>query len=69
MSSWHEFITMGGYAVYVWPAFGIGFLVLLGHVIEPIYRRRRLLRQLAIEHALNGSDNSRSREGDRDTKT
>lgn len=60
MSSWHEFITMGGYAIYVWPAFGIGFLVLLGHVIEPVYRRRRLLRQLAIEQALDDSGDSRS---------
>ena len=30
MHSWHEFVTMGGYAPYVWPAYGIVFVVLLG---------------------------------------
>jgi len=30
MHSWHEFIDMGGYALYVWPAYGVGLVVLAG---------------------------------------
>ncbi|MDN5863687.1 MAG: heme exporter protein CcmD [Gammaproteobacteria bacterium] len=30
MDSWHEFWTMGGYARFVWPAYGVAFVVLLG---------------------------------------
>ncbi len=31
MHSFHEFVTMGGYAVYVWPAYGVAFIVLAGN--------------------------------------
>ncbi|HEV7164405.1 MAG: heme exporter protein CcmD [Gammaproteobacteria bacterium] len=44
MSSWHEFLTMGGYAAYVWPAYGIAALVLSVNAVLP---GRRLRRQLA----------------------
>ncbi|MGH8128318.1 MAG: heme exporter protein CcmD [Gammaproteobacteria bacterium] len=27
MHSWHEFWTMGGYARYVWPAYGVVLVV------------------------------------------
>jgi heme exporter protein D len=30
MSSLHEFFSMGGYAVYVWSAYGIAFVVMAG---------------------------------------
>jgi len=30
MHSWHEFLDMGGYAVYVWPAYAVGFVVIAG---------------------------------------
>ena len=30
MHSWHEFIDMGGYALYVWPAYAVALLVLGG---------------------------------------
>lgn len=52
MKSWHEFITMGGYALYVWPAYALGLIVIVGNVIWPIISRRRLLRRLEIERAL-----------------
>ena len=42
MSSWHEFLTMGGYAVYVWPAYGIATAVLVVNVILPGRRLKRL---------------------------
>lgn len=37
---------MGGYAAYVWPAFGVFFVVLLADFLAPGLRRRRTLREL-----------------------
>ena len=41
-----EFLHMGGYAFYVWTAYGIVTLVLLINFIIPIHRRRKLLQQI-----------------------
>ncbi|MGH8397818.1 MAG: heme exporter protein CcmD [Gammaproteobacteria bacterium] len=46
MSSWHEFLTMGGYAVYVWPAYGIVLFVMLINAIWPGRQQRAILKQL-----------------------
>jgi len=42
MSSWHEFLTMGGYAVYVWPSYAIALVVIGLNVAAPLRRLRRL---------------------------
>ena len=42
-----EFLQMGGYAVYVWPAYALTALTLAVSVIAPIRRRKRLLRELS----------------------
>ncbi|MFK2899204.1 heme exporter protein CcmD [Dyella jejuensis] len=42
----HAFFAMGGYAAYVWPAYGVFFIVLLADWLVPHFRRRRLLREL-----------------------
>lgn len=42
----HEFIHMGGYAFYVWNAYGIALVVLSANVVQPIYRQRRLRARL-----------------------
>jgi heme exporter protein D len=42
------FFAMGGYAAYVWPSYGITFLVLLLLVIVPVIQRRQFLRQLSL---------------------
>jgi heme exporter protein D len=42
MSSFHEFLTMGGYAAYVWPAYGIGALVVVANVLAPVRRLKHL---------------------------
>lgn len=44
--SFSAFFAMGGYAAYVWPAYGVFFLVLLIDWLAPQFRRRRLLREL-----------------------
>ncbi len=47
MKSWHEFITMGGYAVYVWSSYGIVLVVMLANAILPGRKQRSLLKQIA----------------------
>ncbi len=42
-----EFLQMGGYALYVWPAYAVTAVTLAVSVIAPIRRRNRLLRELA----------------------
>lgn len=46
MSSWHEFWTMGGYAYYVWPAYGVVLVVMLVNGFWPGRQRRKLLEEL-----------------------
>lgn len=46
MKSWHEFFTMGGYAVYVWPAYAIAAVVLIVNAWLPGRKLRRLLNDL-----------------------
>lgn len=41
-----EFLAMGGYAGYVWPAFGVAALVLGGLAVQAWAARRRLRRTL-----------------------
>lgn len=45
-TSLQSFFAMGGYAVYVWPAYGVFFIVLLIDWLAPQLRRRRLLLEL-----------------------
>jgi len=47
MDSLSEFLAMGGYAAYVWPAVGLTLAVLLGFVASSLRRLRRTRRQLA----------------------
>jgi heme exporter protein D len=46
--SLESFLYMGGYAVYVWPAYGVTALVLVINVILPILQRKQLLRQISL---------------------
>ena len=41
-----EFLQMGGYAIYVWPAYALTALTLAVSVIAPIRRRKRLVREI-----------------------
>lgn len=42
-----EFLEMGGYALYVWPAYGLTLVVLVLNVVIPWQRERRLKRNLS----------------------
>jgi heme exporter protein D len=57
MKSWHEFLTMGGYAVYVWPAYGIAFVTLLANAVWPGRQQRALLKELRRQ-GTNSEDHS-----------
>ena len=41
-----QFLAMGGYAAYVWPAYAVFFVVLAADFVSPLLRRRRNLREL-----------------------
>ena len=67
MSPVQTFLAMGGYAGYVWPAYAVFFVVLIGDAIAPQLRRRRVLRELrtrlarqSARAARNGADASTS---------
>ena len=47
MSEIARFFDMGGYALYVWSAYGLVAVVLAANVAGPLVRQRRLLRHLA----------------------
>lgn len=42
----NQFLAMGGYGSYVWPAFATFFIILLIDTLAPLARRRRNLREL-----------------------
>ena len=41
-----EFLAMGGYAAYVWPAYGVAVAVLGGLAIDAVLRYRAAQRRL-----------------------
>jgi heme exporter protein D len=36
-----EFFAMGGYALYVWPSYGLTLIVLLANIIIPVLQRKQ----------------------------
>jgi len=46
MRSWSEFWHMGGYALYVWGAYGVAAAVLLAELLQLAARRRAVIRRL-----------------------
>jgi heme exporter protein D len=41
-----DFLGMGGYGAYVWPAYLVFFIVLVFDAISPSLQRRRALKEL-----------------------
>lgn len=46
------FFAMGGYAAYVWPAYGVSFLALAGAVVWTLIAWRRTRDALALLESL-----------------
>ncbi|MCW8807925.1 MAG: heme exporter protein CcmD [Rhodanobacter sp.] len=57
----YAFLAMGGYAIYVWPAYAVFFIVLIADTVAPSLRRRRVLRDLRTRMARQASRQQRSR--------
>lgn len=47
MTSFSEFINMGGYGAYVWSAYGIALIVMVLAIVIPM-RNHKLLRKRLI---------------------
>ena len=43
--SFGEFIAMGGYAAFVWPAYAVTFIVLIGNVLAARRSQRRAVQE------------------------
>ncbi|MHB1271588.1 MAG: heme exporter protein CcmD [Rhodanobacter sp.] len=54
------FFAMGGYAAYVWPAYALFFIVLIADTLDPVLRRRRVLRELRGRLARQSARQGRS---------
>jgi heme exporter protein D len=44
------FLSMGGYAAYVWSSYGLALIVLAGNIVAAHRRERRILQRLGDEH-------------------
>ena len=56
-----KFLSMGGYAAFVWPAVGVvafGMLLLLLHTLRTLKQRERTLAALTQNGAPEGADES-----------
>jgi heme exporter protein D len=47
MSGFRQFLHMGGFAFYVWGAYGLALLVLIANVLAPWFCRRKFFRDAA----------------------
>ena len=47
--SLHDFLAMGGYAPYVWSAFGITFFSLFTLVVSSVRRQRKLFKDAQMK--------------------
>jgi len=52
MAALDQFLAMGGYARFVWPAFGLAVIVLGGLLIESVVTYRKRQRELAAAEKL-----------------
>ncbi len=53
-----EFLAMGGYAAYVWPAYGLAVVTLVGIVVTSLGRLRAAERSLAGQSSVRRRRNA-----------
>ncbi len=46
MDALYEFLSMGGYAFYVWTSYAIAAVVLIANLVAPVRLQRKLLLDL-----------------------
>ena len=49
-TSWSDFLRMGGYAIYVWPAYVAVIVILLLNGLSNTRRLRHLLQRMKRDH-------------------
>ncbi len=49
--SFSDFLHMGGYAFYIWLAYGVTFVALVGIVTQSILEHRSLIKNITKEQA------------------
>jgi len=54
--NWSEFFAMGGYAGYVWGAYGFAAVVLLANIVAARRRKKLVLRMLRDHIKLHEAD-------------
>ena len=54
--SWADFFAMGGYAGYVWGAYGFATVVLLANILSAARRKKSVLRMLRDYIKLHEAD-------------
>ena len=59
--SFQEFIAMGEHGPYVWSTWGITVLAIIGLILYSLSQRRRLLKELKIQHARQQQRKQRTR--------
>lgn len=55
--SWQAFWHMGGHGPFVWSSYAVTLVVMAGLVLQPLLRRRRLLREI---HARDAREKNRA---------
>lgn len=56
-----DFLAMGGYAAFVWPAWGTGIAVLVAITIHTIACRRRASQKLALIELARANSGNRNK--------
>ena len=51
---WQAFLSMGGYAAFVWPSYALALIVLIGNAVAPHRRERALLARIARQARIDG---------------
>ena len=54
--NWTEFFAMGGYAGFVWGAYGFAAVVLLANILAALHRKKSVLRLLRHYTKLHEAD-------------
>ena len=47
---------MGGYAAYVWPVFGVAFLLVVGIALTPRFRHLQVIKEIRNEREVHDED-------------
>lgn len=59
--SFQEFLAMGEHGPYVWSTWGITVLVIIGFILYSLNQRRRLIKELKVQHARQQQRKQRSK--------